>query len=98
MAKPVEYHEDARLDFDESVDYYRQRSTGAALGFTAAVDEAIDQILANPGRFPAIHGGCRYCALKGYPFRIIFRDEPNRLVIVAIAHAKRRPDYWRGRT
>ena len=98
MAKPVEYHEDARVDFDESFDYYRKRSVGAALGFTAAVDEAIDQILANPGRFASTHGGCRYCALHRYPFRIIFRDEPNRLVIVAIAHAKRRPDYWHGRT
>ena len=34
MAKAVEYHEDARLDFDESFDYYRKRSAGAAVGFT----------------------------------------------------------------
>jgi hypothetical protein len=58
MAKPAEYHEDARVDFDESFDYYRQRSAGAALGFTAAVDEAIDQILAN------------LRSISGYPWRL----------------------------
>jgi toxin ParE1/3/4 len=98
MPKPVEYLEGAREDFDESFDYYRNRSAGAGLGFTAAVDEAIDQILANPGRFPFTHGGCRYSALHRYPFRIVFRDETDRVVIVAVAHAKRRPDYWHGRT
>jgi len=98
MAKAVEYHEDAREDFAQSFDYYRQHSAGAAIGFVAAVDDAINQILASPGRFPSVHGDCRYCALNRYPFRIIFRDEAHRLVIVAVAHAKRRPDYWHSRT
>ena len=70
---------------------------GLPSGLRAAVDEAFDQILADPGRFPSTHGGCRYCALHRYPFRIIFRDEPNRLVVLAVAHAKRHPDYWHSR-
>jgi plasmid stabilization system protein ParE len=97
MAKAIEYLEDARVDFDESFDWYRTHSAGAAIGFAAAVDETIDEILANPDRFPSTHGGCCYRALHRYPFRIVFRNESNRVVIVAIAHAKRRPDYWRDR-
>jgi plasmid stabilization system protein ParE len=72
-------------------DWYRKRNEGAALGFAAAVDEAIAEILADTGRFPAVHGGCRHCTLHRYPFRIVFRDETDRVVIVAVAHAKRRP-------
>lgn len=98
MPRAVEYLEGARVDFDDSFDYYRERSAGAAIGFAAAVDEAIDLILADSSRFPSTLGGCRYCALRRYPFRVIFRDEANRLVIVAVAHAKRRPSYWHGRT
>jgi len=37
-------------------------------------------------------------ALNQYPFRIVFRDQPDRLVIIALAHAKRRPGYWHERT
>lgn len=97
MANPIEYLSGARLDFDESFDWYGQRSIGAAIGFAAAVDEAIDKIFSDPDRFPTTVAGCRYCSLHSYPFRIIFRTEASRIVIVAVAHAKRRPSYWRGR-
>jgi plasmid stabilization system protein ParE len=98
MAKAIEYLAGARADFDESFDWYRERSVGAAVGFAAAVEEAMDRIMADPGRFPSTHAGCRYCTLRRYPFRLVFRDEADRLVVVAVAHAKRRPGYWHGRT
>ena len=98
MAKPIEYLDGARIDFDELFDWYAQQSAGAAIGFASAVDDALGTILKDPGRFPQTHGGCTYGALKRYPFRIVFRNEPQRLIIVAIAHAKRRPGYWYGRT
>ena len=97
MAKAIEYLRAARNDFDESFDWYAERSVGAAIGFASAVDDALDGILDDPSRFPSTYGGCAYCALRRYPFRIVFRDEPDRLVVIAIAHAKRRPGFWRDR-
>ena len=97
MPKRVEYLEDARVDFDESFTWYEQRSQAAAFGFVLAMDEAIASILEDPHRFPRTHGECRYYKLRRFPFRVVFRDETERLVIVAIAHAKRHPDYWRRR-
>lgn len=97
MAKPIEYLGAARIDFDESFDWYAERSVGAAIGFASAVDDALDSILTDPGRFPSTFGGCGYKALKRYPFRIVFRDEPDRLVVVAIVHAKRKPGFWHSR-
>jgi hypothetical protein len=58
---------------------------------------AIEKVVLNPERFPVTAGGCRYCTLKTYPFRIVFRHQSSRITIIAIAHAKRRPSYWRGR-
>ena len=98
MAKTIEYLTGARGDFDESFNWYAQRSVGAAIGFASSIDEAIDRVTEDPHRFPFTSGGCQYCSLNRYPFRIVFRDEPNRLIVVAIAHAKRRPGYWRNRT
>ena len=85
MAKPVEYHDGARVDFDESFEWYSERSEKAAVGFAAAADEAIEKVIAAPTRFPTTFGGCRYCSLRRYPFRIVFREEPNRIVVVAVA-------------
>jgi len=97
MEKPFEFLTGARADFDESFNWYAARSAGAAIGFAAAVDEALEKIAADPGRFAATRGRCRYCPLVRYPFRVVFREGPDRLVVVAISHAKRRPYYWRDR-
>ena len=35
--------------------------------------------------------------LKKFPFRIVYRSIGDRVLVVAIAHAKRRPGYWRDR-
>jgi plasmid stabilization system protein ParE len=97
MAKIIEFGPGARVDFDESFDWYAERSHAAAIGFAQAVEDAFDKILKNPRRFSATVRGCRYCALKRYPFRIIFHEDENHIVIVAVAHAKRRSTYWRNR-
>ena len=97
MAKAIEFLEGARTDFDQSFDWYAERSARAAINFSLAVDKAIEAITPEPARFPSTYAGCRYCMLKRYPFTVVFRDEVDRLVIVAVAHAKRRPGYWRCR-
>jgi plasmid stabilization system protein ParE len=35
--------------------------------------------------------------LKRYPFIIVYRIAADRIEIVAVAHGKRRPGYWRRR-
>jgi plasmid stabilization system protein ParE len=94
MARTLEFHAGARRDFDQSFDWYARRSTRAATGFATAIDDAVAEIVENPERFPGTRAGCRYCSLKRYPFRIVFRHTHHRVVIVAVAHAKRRPGYW----
>ena len=37
------------------------------------------------------------CPVKRFPFRIVFRVVENRILVVAVAHAKRRPGYWKDR-
>jgi toxin ParE1/3/4 len=98
MPKSIEYHQGARDDFDESFDWYAKRSRSAAVSFATAVDDTLLKISADPDRFPPTLCKCRHAALKRFPFRIVFRDEPDRLVVVAVSHAKRQPGYWRDRT
>jgi plasmid stabilization system protein ParE len=97
VVRTVDLLPGARVDFDESFDWYAQRSELAAVGFQVAVEEAIDRIVQDPEHCSPTSRGCRYLPLKRYPFRVIFHYDDKRVVIVAIAHAKRRPNYWRNR-
>jgi plasmid stabilization system protein ParE len=94
---PIDYVSGARRDFDESFDWYAERSTQAAVRFADAVDAALVKIAANPTRFATPDGVHRECPVKKFPFRVVYRLVDNRVLVVAIAHAKRRPGYWRGR-
>jgi len=95
---PIDYLSGARRDFDESFDWYAERSQQAAVRFAAAVDAALDRIVANPRQFASPDGVHRECPVKKFPFRIVYRFVDNRVLVVAVAHAKRRPGYWRNRT
>ena len=94
---PVDYLPAARHDFDESFDWYSERSTQAALRFANAVDTAVAQIVAHPTRYASADGIHREFPLKKFPFRIVYRLVENRVLVVAISHAKRRPGFWIGR-
>jgi len=30
----------------------------------------------------------------GFPYSVIFQDKDDNILVVAVAHAKRRPGYW----
>ena len=97
MAICVEIIAAARFEFDEAFDWYAKRSFRAAIGFAAGIDAAIENISLDPERFPRTYGNCQRCILNHYPYSVVFYRTPERIIIVAIAHAKRRPAYWRSR-
>ncbi|MEZ5944682.1 MAG: type II toxin-antitoxin system RelE/ParE family toxin [Planctomycetaceae bacterium] len=87
----------AEVDFTESLKWYAERSIEAANDFDAEFDKALTQIAENPERFPKCDTRHRYYLLRRFPFRIIYRITATDLVVIAIAHESRSPEYWTGR-
>jgi plasmid stabilization system protein ParE len=94
---PVDFLPAAHHDFDESFDWYAERNPQAAMQFANAVDAALSMIAASPQRFAAIDNIHRGCSINHFPFRIVYRVTTDRIVVVAVAHAKREPGYWKKR-
>jgi plasmid stabilization system protein ParE len=97
MAISLEFHSEAREEFDQAFDWYAARSHGAAFGFASAVEDALDRIVADPKRFAATYDNCRYCTLLRFPFSVVYYLHEDHITVVAVAHAKRRPGFWRSR-
>ncbi len=95
--RPVEYLRGARRDFDESFDWYAERSAAAAVRFAGAVDDALLKSALNPAQFASRDGVHRDCPVERFPFRIVYRIVEDRVLVVALAHAKRRPGFWKRR-
>ena len=97
MNKTVEFHDGAKVDYQESLDYYKARSEAAAFGFVAAIDDTIERIVSGKVPCSSIDARIRYLRVKKYPFRVVFVERPESIVVIAVAHFRRAPGYWRHR-
>lgn len=95
--KPVHAHPDAEAEADGAFEWYWVRSESAALGFDADLRNAFSTIRKSPRMCPLYFGNFRRLLLRKYPYFVVFRELPRRIQILAVAHAKRRPGYWRAR-
>lgn len=93
----ISFHPEATAELEKSADWYAERSTTAARDFCVAVDIALSSIEADPERFVRIDTRHRSCSVRKFPFQIVFRRDEDRIYVIAVAHAKRRPGYWRRR-
>src|SRR5438105_2102689 len=90
-------HPAALEEAEAATDWYAQRSRRAAERFLDELDRAIDQIARNPAQYAVHEFGTRRMVLRRFPFVIIFREAPAGVEIIALAHGRRRPGYWRER-
>ena len=81
----------------EAVQWYAIQSAVAADNFIDALARAIDSIVERPVAWPMVEPDARRCPVLGFPFGVIYSVEADVLYVVAIAHDKRRPGYWRDR-
>ena len=87
----------AEREYTEALCWYAERSQRAAEGFDTEFDQALTAITADPHRFPLFDERHRYYLMDRYPFQVIYRVEPDGVVVVAVAHARREPRYWADR-
>jgi plasmid stabilization system protein ParE len=96
-ARLIDLHPEALAEARETYLWYRERSLGAAELFTAELDRAIESISEAPRRWPAYLLGTRRFLLHRFPYAVIYRERRERIQVVAVAHGRRRPDYWKAR-
>jgi plasmid stabilization system protein ParE len=77
--------------------YLSEESPQSAEPFDAEVQEAEHLIALQPELYPIAEAGIRYKRLEAFPFSVLYSIEEEEIVIVAVAHDKRKPGYWKKR-
>jgi plasmid stabilization system protein ParE len=96
-SKPYRLHPLAWEEIEGADNWYRQVNSEASDEFVAEVLGAIKSIREAPHRWPKYLHGTRRFVLDRFPFSIVYLDTDELVNIVAVAHAKRKPGYWKGR-
>jgi toxin ParE1/3/4 len=94
----VEFLPAADEELNEAAAYYEERVPGLGEDLLAEAEAGRDLLSLQPNlgvKLDAIH---RRLPLRRFPFGLIFRVDPGAVRVVAFAHNRRRPGYWRSRT
>ena len=60
----------------------------------AIAEERVEEA---PRQWPPYLTDTRRYLLRRFPFFVAFRESEDRVQVLAVAHARRRPGYWPGR-
>ena len=93
----AEFLPEAEEEFREAVRYYETEAPGVGLRFVTEVRRGITFITENPYAAAGVGRGIRRKVLNHFPYSLLYAVESELIVIVAVAHQKRRPRYWWGR-
>ena len=97
MSERLHFFEEAADEIEEARRWYRERSELAERAFLHEVDHAVDAVVNAPQRWPAYAAGTRRYIFPGFPYSFVYFIDNKVIHVVAVAHDKRRPGYWRKR-
>ena len=90
----VRFHEDAEEEFAKAVAYYNREREGLGFAFGREVRKAIARIQSQPKAHTILFQDFRRVRTKRFPYGVVYRIKENGILIVAVMHLRRAPDYW----
>lgn len=87
----------AEEEMTQAALFYETASSGLGSDLFDDVQRVIDLLREHPKLGNPLSGGLRKMLLHRFPFSLIYSVETDTILIVAVAHWGRRPNYWTDR-
>jgi plasmid stabilization system protein ParE len=88
----------AEEEMTEASVFYEAATLGLGAGFLDEVQRVINILREHPELGQPVGQGLRRALLHRFPFSLIYSVEVDEVLVVGVAHQRRRPGYWRDRT
>ncbi len=93
----VKFLQEAEEEFEMPASYYQEQSSGLGLEFISEVQRTCRLISASPNASTKIHNDIRWKLVRRFPFAVIYKVKLDSILIIAVAHQRRKPGYWLSR-
>jgi toxin ParE1/3/4 len=102
VTKPIRLAVQARAEILAPAAWYDDRRENLGEEFVAAVQEALERVATlGPDCRPAIgvpkQLGVRRVLVRRFPYVVVFIELPDVVRVLAVAHGRQKPGYWRKR-
>ena len=95
--KAYAFHPEADLEYCEAAQYYARINGELGGRFYDAIEKLIEEARRQPERYRMFDPPVRRHFSDVFPYAVLYVDQPDRVLIVAVMHMKRRPGYWKQR-
>lgn len=95
--KPVRFHPEAETEYLDALQHYTSISATLGRRIYHFMEDMLTEVSHHPQVFRVFDPPARRHFGAGFPYAIIYLDQPDRVWIVAVAHFKQRPGYWKKR-
>ena len=87
----------AQFELDEAIEWYTNEAPGLGDALLVETLKAFKLIAQFPHAWHPLSAQARRCRLNRFPYSVIYAVEANEVLVIAIAHQHRKPNYWRDR-
>lgn len=97
MTLPLDFLPPVKEEIDQAYAWYQRQRQGLGEDYLAEVRRTLDQIQRQPLAWAVLYRGVRAALVRRFPYVVYFRDEPDRIVVIAVQHGHRHSRRWRSR-
>jgi plasmid stabilization system protein ParE len=94
---PYSFHPEAAAELDDAALFYESRVTGLGRQFAAEVQRIVFFICKYPEAGALVRLPVRRALVDRFPYAVVYRHEREAVQVLAVAHVRKRPGYWRRR-
>lgn len=91
------FHPEAERELREAVEYYEEIEPGLGYDLSVEVYSAIQRAVTYPRAWPDLDDKIRRALVRRFPYGVLYTEEEDALLIVAVMNLHREPGYWKGR-
>ena len=89
--------EPAQAELDDAITWYAEQAPGLGDAFLIETLRTIQLIEQYPTAWHPLTPQIRRCRLRRFPYSLVYTQDGNDLLVVAVTHQHRKPGYWRAR-
>lgn len=94
----IRFEIEAAAELAEAVAYYNGLLPGLGSEFAAEVRGGLHRIEEHPNAWPLIEDDIRRYRLNRFPYGFVYMIHQSEIVVLAVMHLHRKPDYWKERS
>lgn len=94
---PLRLSVEAKEEMQQAAAYYEDQKEGLGEEFLAELKRAAVRIQTMPNGWSKVSPRSRRCQLNRFPYGLIYAVLDEEILVLAVMHLSRRPEYWRRR-